>query len=98
MKVSKRQLRKIIKEEKLKLYELGIDRMERAMAEDDPDDMGPSIEAARQVLNHLEQIKVVLSSPGAQHFGADTETSQKMEDLAEIRDHFEDFLYYLEND
>jgi hypothetical protein len=53
-------------------------------------------EAAKQVLGHLQQIKSVLNSPGAQHFGADSETRSKMEDLADIRDHFEDLVHYLE--
>jgi hypothetical protein len=101
MKVSKRQLRRIIKEEKRKLTEARLPAWERpgyVPDEDDPNDMGPSIEAAKKVVAHLLQIKTILNSPAAQHFGADSETAEKMADLADIRDHFQDFAYYLEND
>jgi hypothetical protein len=54
-------------------------------------------EAAKKVLEHLQQIRKILNSSGARHFGANSETRSKMEDLAEIRDHFEDLVHYLEN-
>ena len=62
MKITKRQLRRIIKEEKARLHELGIDRVERAMAADDPDDLTHGVEAYGKIVNHLQALNDIIES------------------------------------
>ena len=67
-------------------------------APDYHDDLGPSIEATGQIVNHLQKIREILDGPACWAFGADTSTAQQMKSLDSARVHFEDFLRYLEAD
>ena len=62
------------------------------------DDLGPSIEATGQIVNHLQKIREILDGPACWAFGANEETRRQMESLNSARLHFEDFLRYLETD
>ena len=62
MKITKTQLRKIIKEEKWKLHELGIDRTAREMALDDPNDLTIGVEQYEKIVNHLQAINDIIES------------------------------------
>ena len=45
------------------------------------DDLGPSIEATEQIINHLQKIDEVMTGPACWAFGADAGTRQQMENL-----------------
>jgi hypothetical protein len=96
MKVSKRQLRRIIKEERQKLHELGIDRTARAMAAEDPDDLTLTKEALRKIVDHLTQITEIFDSPGG-NLGADSETQRVMDQIDDALTHFIEFSQYWES-
>jgi len=65
MKVSKRQLRRIIKEEKLKLSELGISRGEDAMAAQEAEGLYVNLEDAQvEALDALERALSQCSEAG----------------------------------
>jgi hypothetical protein len=62
------------------------------------DDLGPSIEATGQIVNHLQKIGEVLAGPACWAFGADAETRRQMENLKSALVFFEKDLDYLEAD
>jgi len=65
MKVTKRQLRRIIREERSKLNELGIDRMtsgDRDPRLEDPDDLTLGLEVAEEMVEHLQAINDLVTS------------------------------------
>ena len=65
MKITKRQLRRIIREEKSRLNELGIDRMisgDNDPRLDDPDDLTLGLEVAEEMVSHLQAINDLISS------------------------------------
>ena len=68
MKVTKRQLRRIIKEEKARLQELGISRQERQQRDprlDDPDDLTLGVETYEKIVEHLQALNDILASEAA---------------------------------
>ena len=65
MKITKRQLRRIIKEEKRKLHELGISRHERDARLDDPDDLTLGIETWEKIVEHIQALTDLLDSEAA---------------------------------
>ena len=65
MKITRRQLRRIIREAKPHLNELGIDRMtsgDRDPRLDDPDDLTISIELWEKIVEHLQAINDIFDS------------------------------------
>jgi hypothetical protein len=65
MKISKRQLRRIIREEKARLNELGIDRMTSGNNDprlDDPDDMSLGEETLEKMVAHLQALNDLVTS------------------------------------
>ena len=65
MKITKRQLRRIIREEKSRLDEFGIDRMTSGDNDprlDDPDDLTLSIELWEKIVEHLQAINDIFDS------------------------------------
>ena len=62
MKVTKRQLRRIIKEEKARLQELGISRQERDARLDDPDDLTLGVDTYQKIVDHLSQLPDIIQS------------------------------------
>ena len=68
MKITKRQLRRIIREEKARLTELGIDRMTSGDNDprlDDPDDLTLGIETWEKIVDHLQALNDVIASDAA---------------------------------
>ncbi len=61
-------------------------------------DLGPSIEAVEQIVNHLKKINKILDGPACWAFGADPRTRQKMENLKNTLAFFEKDLDYLKSD
>ncbi len=77
MKITKKQLRRIIKEEKRKLHELGISRHERDARLDDPDDLTLGIETWEKIVEHLQALNdLVTSHAGHQVAGGKKEVEQ----------------------
>ena len=80
MRITKRQLRRIIKEEKARLHELGIDRMtsgDRDPRLDDGDDLTLGEETLEKIVHHLQALNdIVTSYAGQQVVGGKTETEQ----------------------
>ena len=65
MKITKSQLKRIIREEKARLNELGIDRMtsgDRDPRLDDPDDLTVGLEVAEEMVKHLQAINDLVAS------------------------------------
>ena len=65
MKISKRQLRQIIREEKARLNEFGIDRMtsgDRDPRLDSDDDLSLGIETWEKITEHLQALTDLLDS------------------------------------
>ena len=65
MKITKRQLRRIIREEKTRLNELGIDRMtsgDRDPRLEDGDDLTLGLEVAEEMVEHLQAINDLVTS------------------------------------
>tara|TARA_B100000700_G_scaffold262048_1_gene298338 strand:- start:728 stop:1069 length:342 start_codon:yes stop_codon:yes gene_type:complete len=65
MKITKRQIRRIIREEKARLNELGIDRMtsgDRDPRLEDPDDLTIGLEVAEEMVEHLQAINDLVTS------------------------------------
>ena len=62
MKVTKRQLRRIIKEEKARLQELGISRQERDARLEDPDDLTLGVDTYQKIVDHLSQLTDIIQS------------------------------------
>jgi hypothetical protein len=65
MKITKRQLRRIIREEKARLNELGIDRMTSGDNDprlEDQDDLTLGLEVAEEMVAHLQAINDLVTS------------------------------------
>ena len=80
MKITKRQLRRIIKEEKARLHELGIDRMtsgDRDPRLEDGDDMSLGEETLAKMVSHLQALNdLVTSEAGQRTIGGKKEVEQ----------------------
>jgi hypothetical protein len=80
MKITKRQLRRIIKEEKARLNELGIDRMtsgDRDPRLEDGDDMSLGEETLAKMVSHLQALNdLVTSEAGQRTIGGKKEVEQ----------------------
>ena len=69
MKITKRQLRRIIREEKARLDELGIDRMtsgDRDPRLEDIDDMSLGDETLEKMITHLQALNDLMTSEAGQ--------------------------------
>ena len=80
MKITKRQLRRIIREERARLNELGIDRMTSGNRDprlDDPDDLTLGLEVAEKMVAHLQALNdLVTSEAGQRTVGGKKEAEQ----------------------
>ena len=80
MKITKRQLRSIIREEKARLNELGIDRMtsgDRDPRLEDPDDLTLGVETLEKMVEHLQALNdLVTSEAGQRTIGGNKEAEQ----------------------
>ncbi len=80
MKITKRQLRRIIREEKSRLNELGIDRMTRGDRDprlEDGDDMSLGEETLAKMVTHLQALNdLVTSEAGRRTIGGKQEAEQ----------------------
>ena len=80
MKITKKQLRRIIREEKARLNELGIDRMtsgDRDPRLDDIDDMSLGEETLKKMVMHLQALNdLVTSEAGQRTVGGKKEVEQ----------------------
>ena len=80
MKITKRQLRKIIKEEAARLNELGIDRMTSGNRDprlEDPDDLSLGEETLEKMVIHLQALNdLVTSEAGRRTIGGRKEAEQ----------------------
>jgi hypothetical protein len=94
MKITKRQLRRIIKEEKARLHELGIDRVERAMALDDPDDLTIGVEQYEKIVNHLQAINDIIESDNNRGGGSIDHYSDEVNQIKALLPWAQDMLTY----
>jgi len=80
MKITKTQLKQIIKEEKARLTELGIDRMtsgDRDPRLEDFDDLTLGEETLEKIVHHLQALNdIVTSAAGQQVIGGKKEAEQ----------------------
>ena len=80
MKITKRQLRQIIREEKERLSELGIDRMKRGDRDprlEDLDDLTLGEETLEKMVMHLQALNdLVTSEAGQRTIGGKKEAEQ----------------------
>ncbi len=80
MKITRKQLRQIIREEKARLDELGIDRMtsgDRDPRLDDIDDISLGEETLQKMVMHLQALNdLVTSEAGQRTVGGKKETEQ----------------------
>jgi len=80
MKITKRQLRKIIREEKARLNELGIDRMTSGNRDprlEDQDDLTLGEETLEKMVMHLQALNdLVISEAGRRTIGGTKEAEQ----------------------
>ena len=80
MKITKRQLKRIIREEKARLNELGIDRMtsgDRDPRLEDPDDVTLGLETLEKMVSHLQALNdLVTSEAGRRTVGGTKEAEQ----------------------
>jgi len=80
MKITKRQLRRIIREENARLDELGIDRMtsgDRDPRLEDQDDLTLGEETLEKIVYHLQALNdIVVSDAGYQVVGDKMEAEQ----------------------
>ena len=80
MKITKRQLRQLIREEKARLNELGIDRMasgDRDPRLEDPDDLSLGEETLEKMVMHLQALNdLVTSEAGQRTVGRKKEAEQ----------------------
>jgi len=65
MKITKRQLKRIIREEKARLNELGISRNERDPRLDSDDDLTLGIETWEKIVEHIRALTNLLDSEAA---------------------------------
>jgi hypothetical protein len=94
MKVSKRQLRRIIKEEKRKLHELGIDRTARDMALDDPDDLTIGVETYEKIVDHLQALNDIIESDNNRGGGSIDHYSNEVNQIKALLPWAQDMLKY----
>jgi len=94
MKITKRQLRQIIKEEKQKLHELGIDRMERVMAAEDPDDLTIGVEQYEKIVNHLQALNDIIESDNNRGGGSINHNSDEVNQIKALLPWAQDKLTY----
>lgn len=80
MKITRKQLRQIIREEKARLDELGIDRMtsgDRDPRLEDPDDLTLGEETLEKMVAHLQALNdLVTSEAGRRTIGGRKEAEQ----------------------
>ena len=80
MKITRKQLRQIIREEKARLDELGIDRMtsgDRDPRLEDPDDLTLGVETLEKMVSHLQALNdLVTSEAGRRTIGGRKEAEQ----------------------
>jgi hypothetical protein len=94
MKVTKRQLRQIIKEEKRKLHELGIDRTARDMALDDPDDLTIGVETYEKIVSHLQALNDIIESDNNRGGGSIDHYSNEVNQIKALLPWAQDMLKY----
>jgi len=94
MKITKTQLRKIIKEEKRKLHELGIDRTAREMALDDPNDLTIGVEQYEKIVNHLQAINDIIESDNNRGGGSIDHYSDEVNQIKALLPWAQDKLKY----
>ena len=102
MRITKRQLRRIIKEERARLNELGIDRMtsgDRDPRLDDPDDITLSIEVWEKVVTHLQALEDVFASEAGRRIGhASVEDMNTIKKIREALPWAQDWLQYMKDE
>ena len=84
MKITKRQLRQIIREEKARLNELGIDRM--TSGDNDPrlediDDMSLGEETLEKMVMHLQALSDLVTSEAGQRIVGGKKETEQIKDL-----------------
>lgn len=94
MKITRRQLRRIIREERHMLHELGIDRMERAMAADDPDDLTLGVEMYEEIVNHLQALNDIIESDNNRGGGSIDHYSDEVNQIKALLPWAQDMLAY----
>jgi hypothetical protein len=94
MKITKRQLRRIIKEEKRKLHELGIDRTARDMALDDPDDLTIGVETYEKIVDHLQALNDIIESDNNRGGGSIDHYSNEVNQIKALLPWAQDMLKY----
>jgi len=102
MRITKRHLRRIIREERARLNELGIDRMtsgDRDPRLDNPDDLTPSIEAWEKVVTHLQALEDVFASEAGRRIGhASVEDMNTKKKIREALPWAQDWLQYMKDE
>ena len=84
MKITRKQLRRIIREEKAQLNELGIDRMttgDRDPRLEDGDDMTLGLETLEKMVEHLQALNDLVTSEAGQRTVGGKKEAQQIEDL-----------------
>ena len=84
MKITRKQLRSIIREEKARLNELGIDRMssgDRDPRLEDGDDMTLGLETLEKMVEHLQALNDLVTSEAGQRTVGGKKEAQQIEDL-----------------
>jgi hypothetical protein len=84
MKITKRQLRRIIKEEKARLNELGIDRMTSGDGDprlDDGDDLTLGEETLEKMVQHLQALNDLVTSYAGQQVVGDKKEAEQIKAL-----------------
>ena len=94
MKITKRQLRRIIREEKSRLNELGIDRMasgDRDPRLEDGDDLTLGEETLEKMVMHLQALNDLVSSEAGQRTIG---TKKEAEQIKALLPWAQDYLAY----
>ena len=84
MKITKSQLRRIIREEKARLSELGIDRMTSGNRDprlEDPDDLTLGLETLEKMVEHLQALNDLVTSEAGRRTVGDKKEAQQIQDL-----------------
>ena len=84
MKISRRQLRRIIREEKARLTELGIDRMtsgDRDPRLEDFDDLTLGEETLEKIVHHLQALNDIVTSEAGHRVVGGKKEAQQIQDL-----------------
>ena len=84
MKITKSQLRRIIREEKARLSELGIDRMTSGNRDprlEDVDDLTLGLETLEKMVEHLQALNDLVASEAGQRTIGDKKEAQQIQDL-----------------